>query len=62
MDPEACLLEALNHLADGKHEEAADALDAYKEFRKRGGFQPSIGGDKIAERIGDLLLLKQLGL
>lgn len=56
MDPEATLLEAINHLANGRPNEAAECMDAYCTWRGRGGFQPTVSGDKLAEHIADLAL------
>lgn len=51
MDPEATLLEAIGHLAAGRNGEAHDCVEAYRYWRKRGGFQPTVGGDKVADQI-----------
>lgn len=48
MDPEACLTRAEEALADGDLEECQAALDDYRDWRSRGGFQPADGDDRAA--------------
>lgn len=44
MDPKACLDRAEEALKDGDLEECREALQDYRAWRNRGGFEPK-GGD-----------------
>jgi hypothetical protein len=50
MDPEACLARAESALEDNDHEEAADALEDYRQWRSCGGFEP-LNGDARANEL-----------
>jgi hypothetical protein len=45
MDPAACLRRAAEALADNDIDEARAALDDYRAWRSRGGFEPADGDD-----------------
>jgi hypothetical protein len=54
MDPKACLRRAATALADGDPSGAEAALDDFREWRRRGGFEPT-GGDEAARLLGRLV-------
>ena len=55
MDPAACLQRAHDQLDDGNIDEARDALTSYREWRRRGGFEPE-GGDQRADELEQMLI------
>jgi hypothetical protein len=53
MDPKACLLAAVQAISDENFEQARELLDAYAQWRQRGGFEPvDVGGQR-----GDVFVL-----
>jgi hypothetical protein len=50
MDPEAVLRDAESHLRAGERAAAAEALAAYRAWRRGGGFEPA-GGDARAREL-----------
>ena len=50
MDPKACLDRAEGALAEGDLEECREALQDYRTWRTKGGFEPS-GGDVLYYQI-----------
>jgi hypothetical protein len=55
MDPTACLQRARDAIDEGDFDEARDALASYREWRRRGGFEPD-GGDQRGEEIERMLI------
>jgi hypothetical protein len=59
MDPKACLLAAWEAIHAGELDQACDHLDAYAEWRGRGGFEPNdiavFGRPMYGDEIADVL-------
>jgi hypothetical protein len=51
MDPEQALRDAEQHIGDGDLDQAAEALNAYRTWRRGGGFEPA-DGDRRARELG----------
>ena len=55
MDPVACLQRAHDAIDAADFDEARDALASYRDWRRRGGFQPE-GGDHRAGELEQILI------
>ena len=55
MDPVACLQRAHDALDDGNLDEARDLLASYRDWRRRGGFEPE-NGDQRADGLEQMLI------
>lgn len=57
MDPEATLTSALSALTDDNAADAAEYLQAYANWRRRGGFEPRNGDERARQMRARLLSL-----
>ena len=55
MDPVACLQRAHDAIDAADFDEARDALASYRDWRRRGGFEPD-GGDQRAGELEQMLM------
>ncbi len=55
MDPKACLKRALDALRDGNLDECANALEDYRTWRRKGGYEP-MNGDSVERLLESGLL------